>query len=448
MKTGRWYYPLIALPLAAISGVLLALALPPNDISAIGWIAFIPLLIVSRITRPLIATGCAFIAALTCGRMLTGPVTTDAQLGNSIAAFGGLGLVLAFAVGVSAFGSRRMPAAVWAVFVACAGVSAEFLARSIFPVSLAISQYQTAGALRVASFTGIWGVTFLLWLFPASLVALCTSRRAWPVFTVSLLLTLLVVFLPFPKPSGTKTIQVAAIQAQDQWSASDITDKIASHTQIVVWPEYLLDHKSPVPVNAARHNRVYIVADIIEPTGGRKLYNAAILISPKGKRLAAFRKQHLFGKEQFEFTKGRSSRAVKCDKFTAGAPVCFDSEFTDVIRAQVRSGANIILIPNHDPETPNCTFNYLHLAAIPFRAAENGVPIAWAESNGLSSVIDSTGRILSRAPIHSATAARAHVHLRHRSTFFTLAGDYFAWICVATTFVLLTLSVLRKRTSG
>jgi apolipoprotein N-acyltransferase len=79
---------------------------------------------------------------------------------------------------------------------------------------------------------------------------------------------------------------------------------------------------------------------------------------------------------------------------------------------------------------PNSVFNYLHSAVIPFRAAENGVPIVWAECQSLSMIVDSDGRILARGPEKAPAFIIAGVHLRSGLTFFTRAGDYFAYLCV------------------
>ncbi len=131
------------------------------------------------------------------------------------------------------------------------------------------------------------------------------------------------------------------------------------------------------------------------------------------------------------------------DGFSAGVPICFDTAFTDVTRNLVRRGADIILVPNHDPMMPRYAFHHLHTAVIPFRAAENGVPIVWAECNGLSAIYDRHGRRVARAPEGEAASVSASVALRSGQTLYTTAGDYFAYMCAGG--VLAVGAVLARR---
>ena len=62
--------------LALLSGVLLAFSLPSKDIAILGWVAFLPLLIASRITRnEVLAAGCGMLVALMAGYILMGKLS-------------------------------------------------------------------------------------------------------------------------------------------------------------------------------------------------------------------------------------------------------------------------------------------------------------------------------------------------------------------------------------
>lgn len=441
-----------ALLLAALSGVLLALALPPRDLAWLGWVAFLPLLIASRLANSsLLAALCGVVAGVVCGVVLSDSLASGPQFGNQIAAFGGLGLVLAFVAGWSSFASRKMSSGVWAVFVACVAVTAELMSPYVFPVNAAITQHRNTTALYAASFAGIWGVSFALWLAPAAVIALFSQPRSvWPALClVALATSALVLQRGATAPTG-ETVGLAAVQAQDIRLAAKSTRALAHKADVVVWPELLTEPDNSTARDAARHTRVYLVASFVEPRRGARPHNAAHVISPSGRRTGIFRKRRLFGKEYVVYARGNISEPVRCGRVRVGVPICFDTEFTDVTRDLVRRGADVIMVPNSDPQTPNNLFNHLHSAVIPFRAAENGVPIAWSEPTFGSIVVDSLGRVVGRASAMQGSIAFAEVHPRTRRTLFTVAGDYFAYLCVVSALGLaLTAAMVRgRRTPG
>lgn len=97
---------------------------------------------------------------------------------------------------------------------------------------------------------------------------------------------------------------------------------------------------------------VYIIADFLVPSAKLKPHNTAYLMSPEGKVEGVWQKRHLY----------------------VGVPICFDTLFTGVVRSMVREGADVMSVPNYDPEMHGALFTYLHSAFIPFRAANSPAP--------------------------------------------------------------------------
>src|SRR5439155_22695047 len=113
-----------------------------------------------------------------------------------------------------------------------------------------------------------------------------------------------------------------------------------------------------------------------------------------------------------------------------GVEICFDSCYTDVTRRNARAGARIIAMPNWDPPTPRGILHRLHAALVPFRAVENRVPFVRADANGLSQIIDATGRIVGQAPLYAISAVIGDVALGvGYGTIFTWQGEWFAFVC-------------------
>ncbi len=415
--------------LAIASGILLAFALPPMGMGILGWVAFLPLLIAARMCRPLIAAGGGLLAALTCALILSGRITEASQFGNLFAVFGALALALAF---TAAFGSlsTRLHPAIQPLFVACAGVSAELASTWVFPVNVAISQYQNPAMLKLASYTSIWGVSFLVWFVPAAIVAAFSKpKAAWPMLAIASLAVISGAVVQFPMTQHGRVLRLAAVQAKYACDARTITRGVADKASLVVWPEQKLSPEDGNPARAARDNRVYVVADVIEPRANAKPYNTACLFSPSGQVIGKQNKRFLFGDENRQCSPGTRSLPIDRGGFCAGMAVCFDTQFPAVVRDLVRAGADVVLVPVHDPEMPSSLLNYFHSAIVPFRAAENGVPIVWADSVGLSAIVDGSGRIAMRGPAREMATVVGRVWLRRSTTLASRLGDWFAYVC-------------------
>lgn len=444
MPPRPWRYQIFAVVMSLISGTLFAIALPPSDLGLLAWIAFLPLLIAARITRPALAGLCGLLAALATVGALTYPWATPAQCANAFFLFSGIGFALGITAATSSFTSKKLSPGAWALFVSCTAVAVELFSKSILPFNAAISQHQSAGMLRIASYTGIWGASFLLWLFPAMLIAMFLRSKS-ACFAFGIVLAVLIsAAIPFSH-SQDKTLSVAAIQASDGMSAAEETAKAAGKAKVAVWPELLLDDRDTDPREAAIKNHIYIVSSYMEQPKDGKPFNAAQLISPEGRPIGSVRKRHLFGREVFDFQKGSWSRVMKADGFRVGIEICYDTMFGDVTRHLAREGAEVVFVPNGDPETPRSMFNHLHAAATAFRAAENGTPIVLADGDSLSSIFDSDGKLIVRAPERKTSWVSAKVHLRKGKTLYTLGGDYFAYMCSGLALIYLIASVRNRQ---
>jgi len=77
----------------------------------------------------------------------------------------------------------------------------------------------------------------------------------------------------------------------------------------------------------------------------RKAYNAAILVTAKGK-VYDYQKIHLFDREKLFFAPGEKAPAVyKLDEARIGVMVCFDWIFPEVARVLALKGAQVIFHP-------------------------------------------------------------------------------------------------------
>jgi len=463
---------LLPLALSIVSGVLLALSLPPFDLEWLAWLALVPLLVASNNRRWLEGVGLGIIAAVACGAVHV-PWTPRAY-GIEYAVFPFMLLALMLGVWAPTVMSarRRWTGLPWCLLVASLGVALEW--GTLFapiPVHLALTQHRD-GPVHLASVAGIWGVSLLVWLANAIVCDAFLERRVHHAHgLVAVPLTLFVIVSPvFFQPPKGGVVRVAAIQdcaategaaygpasgaAEEPGDREALTRQAAADgAQLIVWPELGLGNSfapelpSDDTVALARDLGVYLVVGYAE-SGNPKGFNCAALIAPDGQVLGVHRKNYPFLGERRSTASGTEATSFITPLGRVGMAICFDTCYPELPRRLVRSGAKIITMPNYDPVTPRGLVHHLHGAFLPFRAAESRAPIVRADVNGLSQVISATGRVSAEAPLYRAGIAAASVSLGiGRSTPFTRLGDWVAYLCLAAVAGFAVAALRRRLTS-
>jgi predicted amidohydrolase len=130
----------------------------------------------------------------------------------------------------------------------------------------------------------------------------------------------------------------------------------------------------------ATANGITIVAGFAERAGER-IYNSALLVEPSGGR-AIYRKCHLYGDyERRLFTPGDvAPRIFELGGMKIGILICYDVEFPEAVRHLALAGAELVLVPTAQPDTPDAPF--IAEKVVPVRAFENGIAIVYADHAG------------------------------------------------------------------
>ena len=134
---------------------------------------------------------------------------------------------------------------------------------------------------------------------------------------------------------------------------------------------------------AAKH-QIYLVAGINEREGDR-LYNSAVVISPKG-YIGTYRKVHLWNEENLIFEPGNLGFPVfETEIGKIGTLICYDGWFAESYRLSALQGADIICIPTNWVPIPGQVENREAMANILVMAAAhtNSVFIAAADRVGV-----------------------------------------------------------------
>lgn len=456
--------------LSILSGVLLALSLPPYDLSWLAWFALVPLLCASRDdkrkVRVLEAVGCGLVVGLTAG-IIHARFSGGLFLVFAYAPFLWFGVLCAvFAVFANKMRDESKPLR-RVIILACVGVLAEYATTwTPLPINFAVTQHRVLDLIQIADFAGIWGVSWLLYCVNAALANAIVQRRNVKKTQIApLLISAALVFLSIgysrfklAQPQTTPNLRVAAIQAFEPNGAHGFADAIASDSkqrealtrkaaaqgaQLVVWSEETLgtdfdarSEKDPTR-RLARQLKTHIVAGYAgTDEASSKLLNEAALVSSRGEILGTHRKIHLYAGERSSTIAGTKATVVDSPLGKIGLAICFDTCWTNVLRDEANRGAQIIAMPNFDPPVPRGVVHYLHGAMLPFRAIENRVPIVRADPNGHSGTIDAQGRVLDVAPMGKSAVVVRDVRLGSgQGTLFSRDGDWLVVVCAALFFV-------------
>lgn len=319
---------------------------------------------------------------------------------------------------------------------------------------------------RLAPWTGVWGISFVLALIAAALCSLDTRRLK---VCSPILLLVLLPRLPSPAPQISALAVQPNIPDDFPWS----TDTIAALERrlaelsipptpvaIIVWPEVpapVYDYDPNLPAIAKQVN-TELLAGVVSHTDRGAALNSALLIGKDGRFISRYDKVNLvpfgefvpwpFGglaqkvsKEAGEFAAG--TRPVVADGI--GTFICYESVFPNYIRQFPRAGATVLFNLSNDSWFGHSAARFQHLEIVRMRAAENARWIVRVTNNGISASINPAGRIIKEEPSWRELAEVLPFGYSHRQTLYTRWGDWFVWLCAAASVMSLAFVFARLR---
>lgn len=355
---------------------------------------------------------------------------------------------------------------------------------------------------RIASVTGVYGISFEIMLVNAALAAafLVQQEKAQREKRKRLLLATVVAALILqagslvPAPALPADHTAVLVQANvpilegADWTKQYFNDTLRDLTAVsldssgahppdlIVWPENPAPFYTSDPLfrdavsNVARQSKAWVLAGNIgirnasaTPSQATEIYNSASLVSPNGDWTSRYDKIHLvpFGeyvpfkqifsfaggltKEVGDFSRGTSRLPLDAGGSKLGVFICYESIFPDDIRQFANNGAQVLVNISNDGWYGDSGAYAQHLKQSRMRAVENNRWLLLDTNTGVTAAIDPDGRIIDSAPRKTRTALRAPYALSSATTFYTRHGDWFAYLCAIISLAALFMRAVRKR---
>lgn len=354
--------------------------------------------------------------------------------------------------------SGWLPRSLWSIQCAAVWVALEMtLGRFLsgFPWDfLGVSQYKMLPLIQVASFTGVYGVSFLIIWFSVSLFLTFLAffdapalRNRWlreiafPFAVLGLLAGWGVSFMR-SQPAPETAVKMALVQPSIPqtliWDERENSNRfqqlirlsenaLTNQPDIMVWPEAsvpnMLRHHPETTsgvIDLVRRHKVWAILgsdDAEMRPGGTTLrdidyFNSAFAISPAGTLTAMYKKRQLviFGEYvpfvktlpfmkylspagESGFTPGKKPVPFHLDSLDviASVLICFEDTFPHLVRKYVEPDTDFLVNLTNNGWFGESAAQWQHAATAVFRAVENRIPLVRCANNGLTCWVDPNG---------------------------------------------------------
>jgi apolipoprotein N-acyltransferase len=337
--------------------------------------------------------------------------------------------------------------------------------------NLAYSQMNFLPILQIASITGIWGISFCVFLFSSTLAVLFALPAAQASHK-KLLATLVAVFfvalfgfgfwrlhnsksgltanvaliasdfpqneLPSKQEDALRLFRDYAAQV-DALSTQHVQAVVIPEKIAVVLPDYLSQVDSLFSDAAARANAIVVVGLVRRDSNG--LWNEARIYSPDGSQPRTYEKHHMLPPFESKFIVGTSRTLLTQPSGLWGVAICKDMDFPRLSRHYGLDGIGLLLVPAWDFDLDGWSHGRMAI----LRGVEDGFSIARAPRHGILTVTDDRGRVLAERATNSQpfTVLLTQVPVQHESTLYSRLGNWFPWFCLILLLTALVTTVKR-----
>lgn len=316
--------------------------------------------------------------------------------------------------------------------------------------------------LRVAPITGVYGVSFVLAMIAVSLAFTISKRSAKPLLSLAVL-PLLFALPALPETAAPdQSVQVLQpnVDTEMRWTEQSFADferRIAALSldepaPLIVWPE------APAPFAPDRPNFRRYISGIAQSANASLLFggiaytpegaplNSAFLLNPAGEFVARYDKIQLvpFGEyippafgwinritgEAGDFVPGTRVISFAANDHNIGVFICYESAFPGLVRRFTAGGSQLLVNISNDGYFGDSAAREQHLSLARMRAVENNRWLLRSTNDGITAMIDPTGRITETIQEHIETSEVMHFSYLSGLTPYARYGDWFPWTCL------------------
>ncbi|MDP9162204.1 MAG: apolipoprotein N-acyltransferase [Acidobacteriota bacterium] len=357
---------------------------------------------------------------------------------------------------------------------------------------LGTTQVDNIPLARLATVTGVYGLSFEIMVVNAAFAAVYLIRRQHrqPLLIASICAAIVLqagrlIPAPVALPDHSALLVQANIPILESsdWTTQYFTDTLRDlssislhppsearpgsdstsrqiHPDLIVWPE------SPAPFyssdaifrnavsDVARASHTWVLAGSLGVRNASttlqqpsELYNSGSLVSQNGEWVSRYDKIHLvpFGeyvpfkplfsfaggltKEVGDFSRGSSRAPLDAGGTKLGTFICYESIFPDEIRQLAANGAQVFVNISNDGWYGDSGAYAQHLKQARMRAVENARWLLRDTNTGVTASIDPYGRVVATIPRKIRSALTAPYGISGVITFYTRHGDWFAYLC-------------------
>lgn len=489
--------------LTILSAATLSLLSPPLNWHGLHWFAYLPMFLALHPTdvRSNVRLSWLYgaVAMGTLFRWITYPMTDIAGIPLPLA----LGILALFAL---VFGAtymvlwpavhplRRALGPAWIFVFAALEVSIEWFSMYalLFPYQHGVSQYRFPYVWQLASVTGVWGVSYLLFVANAALaegVFRWRERKAYPQrtgFGVAALLAAVVLFSTWRYESLSKAIAEAPVLRVAQLQSDKDMVYRMSHGSKEAWTEWMLQtRKVPAggadlvvwPEGACPFN-LNTVGDAAKMIGDEARRGGWEMVVGAGTRVRAvdaelgeervsvFNSVYFFDKQGEiqdhyskivplpfgeyvplrnvlprrwvaewadmlhigDFRAGEQAIVFQGSTARIATPICYEAILPRVCR--MFDNPTLLVTVTNDAWFGKDLNPYQHAMLAAVRSMELGVPMVRSAYSGVSMIVEPNGDITSETEPFQRVNRVVPVHLASFPTVYAQFGDWFAVLCL------------------
>jgi apolipoprotein N-acyltransferase len=324
--------------------------------------------------------------------------------------------------------------------------------------NIGYSQMDFLPLVQIASATGIWGISFCVFLFASTVAALLstapTSSKIRLGATICIFLVCVFAFGFWrlaANPQNSPIVKVALMGssangnffAQTPEQLNAIVERYAEQAkplasqgiQLIILPE----HTGPI-TNESQAETDALLGKIAKDTGAFVAigvdrispdvsWNQERLYSPSGSLVAIYNKHHLLPPWENQFRPDTKRAVLTETSGKWGMQICKDMDFPRLSREYAQDGIGMLIVSASDFVSDG----WLHGRMAVLRGVEGGFSIARSADLGILTATDDRGRVLAEKntllgpPLVTLVA---NVPVRHDATIYSRFGNWFAWVCI------------------